>query len=231
MAALTLAGTVAQAQWAPGEGRVQFAVLSYQDWQPGFERISVTKPAIAIEVGLTERWQLEAGWLVDTISGASPAYHNVVQSAQQIEDTRRAGDARLTWWGDRTRVTAGFVRSREIDYSSDAVSLTAEFDGADRNTTLAIGASYTSDEIRPVNRPGFVGLKRVQEYLVGITRVITPTDIVQVNLTQFEGHGHFDDPYKLLDNRPDRRRQTTLLARWNHHVPSLGASVQTLARV
>lgn len=228
---VTLAASTAHAQWAPGEGRTQFKLLHYQDWQPGLERIRITKPTLGLEIGLAERWQLEASAVVDTISGASPAYHNVAQSAANIDDRRRAGDLKLTWLGERTRLAAGLARSREADYDSDAVSLTAHLDSVDRNTTLSLGLGRANDRVRPVNRPGFVRDKDVNDWLLGVTRVLTANDIVQLNLTQYRGRGYFDDPYKLLDTRPDRRRQTTLLARWNHHRPALDATLKWQLRL
>ena len=44
------------------------------------------------------------------------------------------------------------------------------------------------------------------DFLVGVTQVLSPTSIVQSNLTYSRGHGYYTDPYKLLDNRPDHRR-------------------------
>lgn len=224
----------AQAQWVPGEGRVTYSVLAYDDWQPGLERVKVRKPALALEAAVAENWLLEASGVVDSISGASPSYHNAAASAVRFSDRRKAGDVRATWagviGGTGQRWALGAAQSIESDYRSDTVSLTAQFDSANRNTTLSLGAAHADDTISPVNRPGLQRRKRVDEWLVGVTHAFTPTDLVQLNLTRFSGRGYFSDPYKFLDLRPEERRQTTLLLRWNHHRPALDATLRLQAR-
>jgi hypothetical protein len=215
VAAVAAPAAQAQGTWAPGEGRVQLSTLHYQDWQPALERVKVSKPALALDFAAGDSWQLQATALVDTISGASPAYHNVAGSAVRFADRRKAGDARVTWVGARTRLGLGLAHSDEADYRSDTRSLHGQWDSADRNVTLSLGASRSDDTVMPVNRPGTARAKRVDEWLLGVTRVLTPADLVQLNLTRTTGRGYLSDPYKLLDLRPDHRRQTTLLARWH----------------
>jgi hypothetical protein len=72
--------------------------------------------------------------------------------------------------------------------------------------------------------------KRTQEFMVGVTQILTPLDIAQLNLTRSTGSGYFNDPYKSFDQRPDQRDAWIALARWNHHVPRYDASVRTSYR-
>ena len=58
--------------------------------------------------------------------------------------------------------------------------------------------------------------------LIGVTRVFTPQDIVQLNFGYSKGSGYYSDPYKLNDNRPRERNALTALARWNHHFDDNG---------
>jgi hypothetical protein len=220
----------AQPALAAGEARVQFSTLRYLDWQPGLERVKVSKPALSLDAAPGEQWLLQASAVVDTISGASPAYHNVAASAVRFRDRRRAGDLRVTWLAGRQAFALGVARSREADYRSDAGSLHWQRDSDDRNTTLSLGFSRADDVIAPVNRPGVEQPKRVDEWLVGLTRVLGPGDLLSANLTLFRGRGAFSDPYKLLDLRPDHRRQTTLLLRWHHHVEAADATLRLQAR-
>jgi hypothetical protein len=59
--------------------------------------------------------------------------------------------------------------------------------------------------------------KRSVAGLVGITKVLTKVDILQLNIGYSRGKGDFIDHYKILDERPDRRESETVMARWNHH--------------
>jgi hypothetical protein len=59
---------------------------------------------------------------------------------------------------------------------------------------------------------------------------MTPKDIVQLNLTHSNGKGYFTDPYKTYDKRPDTRKSTVGLVRWNHYVDQFDASVRSSYR-
>ena len=52
--------------------------------------------------------------------------------------------------------------------------------------------------------------------------MLTPQDIVQLNVSYSKGTGYYSDPYKLYDNRPRHRNSVTALARWNHHFDDNG---------
>jgi hypothetical protein len=60
--------------------------------------------------------------------------------------------------------------------------------------------------------------------------VLTPTDIVQFNLTRGVGSGYFNDPYKSYDLRPNQRDTWIALARWNHYLEPFDASLRTSYR-
>jgi len=64
----------------------------------------------------------------------------------------------------------------------------------------------------------------------GVTQVLSPTDIVQFNLTRGTGSGYFNDPYKSYDLRPSQRDTWVALARWNHYVEPFDASLRTSYR-
>ena len=55
-----------------------------------------------------------------------------------------------------------------------------------------------------------------------MTRVLTPQDIVQLNVGYSNGSGYYSDPYKIKDNRPRERNSVTALGRWNHHFDDNG---------
>ena len=232
-AALVLAGTAAApaaAVTAPTEGEFGLRYLHYQDHQPGSARITVRGYAANLLAPINDRWVLEAYGVVDAISGASPAYYTAPASLVGLRDRREAVDARLSHYVDRQRFTLGVADSREADYLSTSVSALYAASSDDQNTTWTAGASTTRDRIDPVNLRVVGERKRVGELLLGLTRVLTPRDVVQVQLTHGNGRGYFSDPYKLFDLRPDGRRQTALLARWNHRAEPLDATLRLSAR-
>ncbi len=232
-AAMALPG-VALAENAPEQGLIGFKYLYYKDYQPGLDRVHVSSPSLYVLTPLGRQWSLEGSVVRDAVSGPSPRYHSSISSASPMQDERHAGDLRITRYFRRAAVGFGAALSREDDYESNAVSFDVRLSSDDNNTSIVVGAGYSDDTIKP-NESGGGSVtsdekKRVNDFIVGLTQVVTPRDIVQANLTYSRGRGFFSDPYKFLDNRPRERNQTALLGRWNHFFVGPGATLRSSYR-
>jgi len=229
LAALALPGLV-QAENAPDKSTLSVKYLDYQDSQPNLDRIHVRSPAIDIAVPVAGVWLLRASVVSDLISGASPRYHTAVSGASRFEETRKGVDAAVTRYFPRASVTLAAGRSGEHDYVSRFVSAQASFASDDNNTTWLVGAGVANDRINPVNDAVENEHKRVVDLMAGVTRVLTPADIVQALLTHVRGEGYYSNPYKYIDQRPRHQRQHSLMLRWNHHFGGSGATSRSSYR-
>ncbi|MDZ7652016.1 MAG: DUF3570 domain-containing protein [Burkholderiaceae bacterium] len=230
-AALALPG-LALAESAPEQTTIGFRYLYYKDYQPGLDRISVSSPSLYLLTPIGSNWSVEGSLVVDSVSGATPRWHSSISSASKMEDERTAGDLRITRYFRRAALGIGFAYSKEDDYESRAMSLDLRLATDDNNTTVAIGAGYSDDTITPNEQgsglpPGTEEGKRVNDFMVGVTQVLTPFDIVQANLTYSRGRGYFSDQYKFNDTRPRERDQTALLLRWNHHFAGVNGTLRS----
>ena len=232
VAALALPGVVpsAWAESAPESAQIGFKYLNYRDSQPGLKRVSVDAPSVSLLLPVAGSWSLAGSYTLDSVSGASPRWHSSVSSASKMSDFRRAADLRVTKYLARSTFSFGTAYSTEHDYRSNSYSLQATFSSDDNNTTWAVGVGRALDRIDPVN--GVVGdeRKRTTDFMLGVTQVLTPNDIVQANLTVARGRGYYSDPYKQVDQRPRERNQSAVMLRWNHHFDGLGASLRTSYR-
>lgn len=229
LAALALPGLV-QAENAPDKSSISVKYLDYKDSQPNLDRIHVRSPAIDIAVPVAGEWLLRGGVVSDLISGASPRYHTALSGASRFEESRKGVDASVTRFFPRSSVTLAAGRSGEHDYVSRFVSAQASFASDDNNTTWLVGAGVANDRINPVNDIVENEHKRVLDMMAGVTRVVTPADIVQVLLTHVRGEGYYSNPYKYLDQRPREQRQHSLMLRWNHHFGGSGGTSRTSYR-
>lgn len=230
-AALTLPGVMAHAESAPEHGEVAIKYLSYQDSQPGLDRIKVKAPSVYVLAPLSSKWAIEGSAVSDSVSGATPRYHSAISGAtRKMEDKRRAGDVKVTRYFERSSWSVGLSRSKENDYDSRAVSLGATFSSEDNNRTWNVGVGYASDKIGKTGDPTLDERKRTTELMVGVTQALTPNDLVQVNLSFNIGRGYYSDPYKDPDIRPKRRDQRILLTRWNHYFNGPGATLRSSYR-
>lgn len=205
----------AQAEGAPERGSLSLKYLDYLDSQPDADRVRVKAPALSLVLPLGSRWSLAAGAVWDAISGASPAYHT--SGLRKLSDYRKAADLGLSHHLDDTSFTLSAAISSEADYLSRALSFSASHRSEDRNTTWTAGLGASHDRINPVTRVVTGERKQVLDAFLGLTQVMGPVDIVQLNLGARRGRGYFSDPYKVFDKRPRERDQATLMLRWNHH--------------
>lgn len=231
-AALALPGVLASpdARADADEGLVALRMLHYQDRQPGLDRITVNAPSAHVFVPFAEHWSLDGTAVLDNLSGATPRWHTAVSSASTMHESRHAYETRLTRQGERSSVSVGVSRSSEHDYLSQALSLGASLSSADNNTTLDVGVGGSNDTVNPVNQVVSGARKRTREAIVSLTQAVSPDDLVQASVGVSRGKGYFNDPYKMLDQRPDLRRQVTTLLRWNHFSPATGGTLRASYR-
>lgn len=223
-AALALPGLHgAQAEPQPEEGVVSFKYLHYQDSQPDADRIQVKAPALSVLAPVGSDWSVSAGAIVDSISGASPAYHT--HALTKMRDLRRAYDLAVTRYGDDATFTLGAVYSGEPDYRSRTLSAAGTYSSESKNTTWNGTLALSNDRISPVVGAVRKAHKRTLHMAAGVTQVLSQHDLAQLLLTVVRGEGYFTDPYKTFDRRPSERDSEIALVRWNHfHATSKGTS-------
>jgi hypothetical protein len=223
-AALLLPGVQAHAEAPPTNGVISLGYLDYRDSQSGLDRINVHAPSISVMAPVAGVWTVSGSLVADDVSGASPRYHTAISGASHMNDNRTAGDVSATRYFDRGTLTMGAAYSTEHDYVSRALSMQGSLESESHNTTWTAGIGHSNDSINPVNNIVTNEKKRTTNFLLGVTQVLTANDVGQLTLTHDDGKGYFSDPYKALDNRPRSRSESTLLARWNHHIASTGGT-------
>ncbi len=236
LAALACAApAMVAAESAPEKTTVAIQLGRYSDGQPGWERITATTPQVYVQAPLAGDWAIEASGTVDAVSGATPRWHtqpSAVSGASQMGDVRRAGDVKITRYLPRSAMSASVAHSSENDYISNALGLETRWSDEDNNRTWSAGFGHASDRIDTSSSGGSAvdRQKTTNEFLLGLTQVLTTHDVAQFTLTRSLGSGYYNDPYKTLDQRPGQRDAWIAMARWNHFVAPLNASVRSSYR-
>jgi hypothetical protein len=239
LAALALPGVhlPAHAETAPDKGLIGIKYLDYQDSQSGEKRIRVKSPSLTVLAPINSGWALEGHLVMDDVSGASPRRHtdlSTLSGASTMDDSRTAGDVRVTHYRDRSSYSLGLSHSNEHDYRSTAFSVNGNWSTSDNNLTVHLGFGHADDRINPTDG-GSTGLitdrgKKSNDGLLGLTLVASRADLFQFNVTGNFGQGYYSDPYKAEDNRPDKRKQAAFLSRWNHHFDGWGSTLRSSYR-
>lgn len=236
LAALACAApAIVAAESAPEKTTVAIQLGHYSDGQPGWERITAMSPQVYVQAPIAGDWAVEASGTVDAVSGATPRWHTqntAVSGASRMGDLRRAGDIKITRYLSRAAMSVSVAHSSENDYLSNALGLETRWSDEDNNRTWSAGFGHTSDRIDASSSGGSAvdRQKTTNEFLLGLTQVLTTHDIAQFTLTRSLGSGYYNDPYKTLDQRPSQRDAWIAMARWNHFVAPLNASVRSSYR-
>ena len=177
--ALPLAGLL-HAESAPERGLIGLKYLDYLDSQPGEPRIQVRAKALLLMTPISSDWSIGGTLTSDAISGASPSYQS--SALTRMRDERHAVEGDLTRYFPNGTLTLGASLSSEADYLSRGVSAQATRSSDSKNTTWSAGIGFSSDSINPTNGIVRNERKKVTATLLGLTQVLSPRDIVQMNL-------------------------------------------------
>jgi len=215
----------------------------YQYYQEDDDRIRVDSNYSLFSLDLSDTTNLSGSFLYSAISGASPTglpplLKGGPVPVVELEDERIGFNLGLSQrLGDHT-LRAGFAYSNESDYRSLAYSAQDTISFNQKNTELVLGFAYTDDTVGANGTP-LDEEKRSYDALIGINQVLSPDDLLSINVTLGWREGFLSDPYKrvlineffvLPEARPDERFEQLIFAQWTHHFASLGASLETSYR-
>jgi hypothetical protein len=181
-------------------GEVGVTLLGYKE--RGL--MKVTEPIVWGSARIAEVWEVSGSAAVDIITGASPQLVTNVGgkpvqtlSGASISDRRKTFDAKVgRKFGDLT-VSLSHASSREHDYLSSAYGVEGRWDLNQKLTTITAGYGRSDDRVRSHDDPTLDEPRKTNEYLIGITQVLSPVAIVQSTLTTARGSGWYNDPYKF----------------------------------
>jgi len=151
---------------------------------------------------------------IDGCTGSSGTY---VTPAGELpvdhgfKDHREAVDIGATLpVAEGLKLSFGGAMSNETDYTSHSARIGLAKDLNQKNTTLSLGFNYERDRSAPftgVPQPlgdmgsrliGRARVKQVYSLVAGVTQVLTPNWLVQLNYSYGHSAGYHTDPYKLV---------------------------------
>jgi uncharacterized protein DUF3570 len=223
-------------------GEIGITTLAYKE--RGL--MQVIEPVLWTRAQLAEVWEVQASLATDSVSGASPRVVSnqsgtPVQTltGASVRDSRGLGDVKVARRFGELSLQGSAAYSKEHDYESVAFGVEGRWDLNQRNTTLALGYGRSDDRVSSHDDPTLDEPRDTNEYLFGLTQILSPTSLVQSTVTVSRGKGYYNDPYKVTfsfypdappvlaaDTRPDHRDTVAWLTRYREHFPSARGTLQ-----
>jgi hypothetical protein len=175
----------------------------FQSWQEDNGRVKVDAHYAQAETTLSTDTRLKLVGLIDTISGATPSGQPAPNGSDQVPlsnltDRREAVQFEVSQPIGRMTLSGGYSKSSESDYVSHAWSLNTLTDFNQKNTTLLVGYGRADDEIIVSFLPQAY-TKSTDDFIVGVTQLLSPTTVLTANLTYGQADGYLSDPYKIIE--------------------------------
>ena len=192
------------------------------------ERYQVDIAQFHLLAPVSDNWSVALDVQWEDMSGASPWFvgqslegsPKVIMSGASIADTRTDISVTTRYYYDRGNAGFNYTRSEEDDYQSDAIALDGSLNSADGLTTYSGAISASFDELEPtqgaVPTHTLKDEKDSRSAWIGVSRIVSKRAIVKFGLSYTYRDGFLTDPYKLLDKRPDQRKEWAASAGYRH---------------
>ncbi len=184
---------------------------------------------------IKRNWALGIQVSREIMSGASPwgttmganEKPALIMSGATIRDSRLETAITFTRYFETSSTNITLSRSKEDDYTSKAITIGNDWEFG--LGTLALGLSYSTDDIEPSEAALFNRVtdekKRSRSFSAAWTQILNKTSLFQAGLSITKRWGFLADPYKLRDVRPSGRLEKTISARYRKFVQSLGVAL------
>ncbi|MFM2295983.1 MAG: hypothetical protein RLZZ350_2396 [Verrucomicrobiota bacterium] len=192
----------------------------YELYQEDHDRIKVETHSVLFDLKMSPRVALKGELVLDTISGATPngaapakkynydffsVYgfqppiagntNNASVPITQLHEFREALSLELPITFGAHTLTPQFSISKESDYDSLGFALNYARELNEKNTTLNLGWSHTSDTVLDeFRRPQD---KSSHDFLIGVNQLLGAHTVLTVNFTYGTSHGYLNDPYRF----------------------------------
>ena len=160
------------------------------------DHTTVVSPLAALSRDAWKGGTLSASYVADVVSSASI---DVVSNAtSHMQDFRSEITAGLVQKLRNTTLSGSYVYSVENDYQSHNVELGFAQDMFEKNSTLAFGATFSSNDVYRTGDQSFHRKLTVGGVSASWTQVLGRATIAQLSYTFSYGNGYWASPYRFV---------------------------------
>ena len=157
--------------------------------------MDIKGPSVLVRKSVADKVSVNANYYVDKVSAASV---DVVTTASPYTEERIEKGIGLDYLSDKTLYSVGVTASDERDYIGRTVFAGVSQDFFGDMTTLSLGYSHGTDEVRRRDDPDFSEDLVRRSYQVGVSQVLTRNLIVGINHELITDRGYLNNPYRSV---------------------------------
>jgi hypothetical protein len=157
--------------------------------------VEITGPSLLVLKNVTQNLALSGNYYVDSISSASI---DVVTTASPYTEKRTEYSLGADYMHGNSIMTMAYTNSEEDDYEANTASFGISMDMFGNMTTVTMGYARGWDVVGNNNDPDFSKDVDRQNYLVGLTQVITRDLLMEVNYEAITDEGFLNNPYRSV---------------------------------
>ncbi len=225
--------------------------VKWQDYREDDDRIRVISRYLGFEKQINASLVLKGHGVHDAISGATPIGTPSNDGGETVplsdlSDVREAGVVDLVWTQGVHVTNFQYSYSEESDFLSRGLAVSRKTEFNKRNTGFSYGVSFVDDDVNPT----FFDEKKEKEswdYFIGLSQVLDPNTVVELNFTYGDIDGYLSDPYKLIrqekevlpglflplshgENRPESRARRIVFFNLKRFFDKVGGSLDSDVR-
>lgn len=168
------------------------ADLMYHSYDGG--GMTIDGPSLLVRKNFSETYSVSANYYVDNVSSAS--IDVIASGASEYSEQRDEFSLTAAYLENKTLLSGGYTHSSENDYDANTFYVNISQDFFGDLTTLSLGYSRGSDEVRQNGNDAFSDEIDRQNFRLGISQILTPSLMVGINYEAITEEGYLNNPYR-----------------------------------
>ena len=158
--------------------------------------VEISGPSLLVLKKIGQDVAVTGNYYVDSVSSAS--IDVVTSGASEYSEVRTEVSAGIDYLHENSIMSLSYTNSDESDYQANTAGFGISMDMFGNMTTVTLGYLRSWDTVKNNTDPTFSEDVDRQNYQLGITQVITPDLLMEVNFETITDEGYLNNPYRSV---------------------------------
>jgi hypothetical protein len=158
--------------------------------------VEISGPSLLVLKKIGQDVAVTGNYYVDSVSSAS--IDVVTSGASKYSEVRTEVSAGVEYLHGNSNMSLSYTNSDENDYQANTAGFGISMDMFGNMTTVTLGYLRSWDTVENNTDPTFSEDVDRQNYQLGITQVITPDMLMEMNFETITDEGYLNNPYRSV---------------------------------